>query len=62
MKLYDFSAAKKKRDAMLEAEQVKALVPHLNEPGQVIEFKRRVLGYFALHQELEEILRVKRQV
>lgn len=62
MKLYDFSEAKKKRDARLEAEQVKALVPHLNEPGRVIEFKRRVEGFMVLHQELEEILRVKRQM
>lgn len=52
MKLFDFSAYAKKRDAAREAEQVRALVPRLNEPGAVIELKRRVEGWLVLHQEV----------
>lgn len=53
MRLYDFSAYAKKRDAAREAEQVRALVSRLNEPGAVIELKRRVEGWLVLHREVD---------
>lgn len=55
MRLYDFSAYAKKRDAANEAAKVQALVPHLNEPGAVIEFKQRIEGWLALHREVVQI-------
>lgn len=59
MRLYDFSVYAKRRDATREAEQVRAFVPHLNEPGAVLEFKRRVEGWLVLHQEVEQVLKAK---
>jgi hypothetical protein len=59
MRLYDFSAYAKKRDAAREAEQVQALVPRLNEPGAVIELKRRVEGWLVLHREVVQVLTAK---
>jgi hypothetical protein len=59
MRLYDFSAYAKKRDAAREAEQVRALVPHLNEPGAVVELKRRVEGWLVLHQAVDQVLSAK---
>jgi hypothetical protein len=57
MLLFDFSAYVKRRDAARSVEQIRALVPHLNEPGVVIEFKRRVDSWFMLHQEIDQILK-----
>jgi hypothetical protein len=59
VKLFDFSAYAKRRDAARTAEQVKALVAHLNEPGAVIELKRHVEGYLSLHQEIDQVLVAK---
>lgn len=52
MKLYDFSAYAKRRDALRSAEQVEELVPRLNEPGSVIELKRRIDNFLVLHREV----------
>lgn len=52
MKLYDFSVYAKRRDALRSAKQVEELVPRLNEPGMVIELKRRVDNFLVLHQEV----------
>lgn len=59
MKLYDFSAYAKRRDAARSVESIRAMVPRLNEPGIVIEFKRQVEGWLVLHQEVDQILNVK---
>jgi hypothetical protein len=49
MRLYDFSAYAKKRDVLRSVEE---LVPRLNEPGVVIELKRRVETWLVLHREV----------
>jgi hypothetical protein len=59
MRLYDFSAYAKRRDDAQSAERIRALVPHLNEPGVVLEFKRQVEGWLILHQDIDQILGVK---
>lgn len=52
MKLYDFSAYAKRREAQRKADQVEALKERLNEPGAVIELKQRVNDYLILHKEV----------
>lgn len=55
MRLYDFSAYAKRRDILREADRVRDLVPKLNEPGAVIELKRRVQGWLYLHREVQAL-------
>ena len=52
MKLYDFSAYAKRREAQRKAEQVEALKERLNEPGVVVELKQSVNDYLILHREV----------
>lgn len=55
MRLYDFSTYAKRRDASRSAEHIRAMIPHLNEPGIVIEFKRQIEGWFILHREVDQL-------
>lgn len=59
MRLYDFSTYAKRRDAARSAEHIRAMIPRLNEPGIVIEFKRQIEGWFILHQDADQILSAK---
>jgi len=52
VKLYDFSAYAKRREAQRKAEQVEALKERLNEPGAVVELKQSVNDYLILHREV----------
>jgi hypothetical protein len=52
VKLYDFSAYAKRREAQRKADQVEALKERLNEPGAVIELKQSVNDYLILHKEV----------
>lgn len=56
MRLYDFSVAFERREALRReraaAEAVIEVIEHLQEPGSVIELKRKVDGWFSLHREV----------
>jgi hypothetical protein len=52
VKLYDFSVYAKRRDELRSAKQIEELVPRLNEPGMVIQFKARVESWLELHKEV----------
>lgn len=52
MRLYDFSMYAKLREVKTSAQHVHDLLPHLNEPGAVIELKKRVEGWMDLHLEI----------
>lgn len=56
MKLYDFSVYAARRDA-IRKENAAALavveaMGHIEEPGAVIELKRKVDGWFTLHKDV----------
>lgn len=52
VKLFDFSAYAKRREAQRKADEVEALKKRLNEPGVIDEFKCEVEEWLKLHQEV----------
>lgn len=54
MGVYDFSVYLKLREEKKSAERVLEFVPHLSEPGAVVELKRRLNGWFSTYQNTQQ--------
>lgn len=60
MKLYDFCAYSRKRDAILKekaaVDAVVKVITHIDQPGSVKTLKANVDGWFSLHRDVNQLL------